>query len=469
MKIAYIHYHLKTGGVTTVLKQQVEAVKNDVEPLVLIGEPSQAPFPAEVVCLPGLGYDHTCPESLGPDEIASAVLSAIAAKWEDGCDLVHVHNPTIAKNKFFLKILKALQEKGLTLFLQIHDFAEDGRPQSYFQEDYISDCHYGVVNSRDYRILLKAGLSEAGLHIISNMITPLPPQSANGVASRHILYPIRALRRKNIGEALLLSLFFKHPEPLAITQPPNSSIDLLSYGHWKEFAREKKLNVHFEAGLSGEFEALILSSKFFITTSITEGFGFSFLDPWTSGKFLWGRKLPKICDDFEKNDIHLEHLYHRLQIPIEWIGKEKLLIKFKAAISKNCRLFNFTIDEEKILTAFDGMTLSDTIDFGLLDEAFQKIIITALLADQQNVNQLIQLNPYLSNPADLADKDALIANNRRAISTHYSQAKYRQNLLELYESVIHTAVRQSIDKQTLLSEFFDLDAFSLLKWGDYAE
>ena len=58
MKITYIHYHLKTGGVTTVLKQQVEAVKNDVDLLVLTGEPSPDPFPAEVVCLPGLGYDH---------------------------------------------------------------------------------------------------------------------------------------------------------------------------------------------------------------------------------------------------------------------------------------------------------------------------------------------------------------------------------------------------------------------------
>jgi glycosyltransferase involved in cell wall biosynthesis len=469
MKITYIHYHLKTGGVTTVLKQQVEAVKKDVELLVLTGEPSRDPFPAEVVCLPGLGYDHSYPEPLRPDEIASAVVSAIAAKWKDGCDLVHVHNPTLAKNNFFLKILKELQKKGLTLFLQIHDFAEDGRPQSYFQEDYLSDCHYGVINSRDYRILRRAGLTEAGLHRISNMINPLHLKSANCVSPRYILYPVRALRRKNIGEAILLSLFFKHPEPLAITQPPNSPIDLLSYRHWKEFAQEKKLNVHFEAALNSEFETLVLSTKFFITTSITEGFGFSFLEPWASGKLLWGRKLSYICDDFEKNNIHLQHLYDHLQIPIEWIGKEKLLSKFKAAILKNCRLFNFTLDEEKILTTFYDMTLSGTIDFGLLDEAFQKIIITRLLADHQNLNRLIQLNPFLSNPADLVDKDALIANNRNAILTHYSQAKYRQNLLDLYESVIHTPVRQSIDRQRLLSEFFDLNAFSLLKWGDYAE
>lgn len=28
MKIAFIHYHLKTGGVTSVLKQQVETLRD---------------------------------------------------------------------------------------------------------------------------------------------------------------------------------------------------------------------------------------------------------------------------------------------------------------------------------------------------------------------------------------------------------------------------------------------------------
>jgi hypothetical protein len=31
MKIAFLHYHLKTGGVTTCLKQQVAALKNDCD------------------------------------------------------------------------------------------------------------------------------------------------------------------------------------------------------------------------------------------------------------------------------------------------------------------------------------------------------------------------------------------------------------------------------------------------------
>jgi len=36
MKIAFIHYHLRTGGVTTVLRQQVEALLDTKLSLILV-------------------------------------------------------------------------------------------------------------------------------------------------------------------------------------------------------------------------------------------------------------------------------------------------------------------------------------------------------------------------------------------------------------------------------------------------
>ncbi len=162
MKIVYIHYHLKTGGVTTVLRQQVEAIGDTCDTLVLTGVPSESSFPCTTVFIPGLGYDGSDQVDSHPEDVASSIIQAVNLKWKNGCDIVHVHNPTLAKNKNLLKTLKALQNKKITLFLQIHDFAEDGRPAHYFShEDYISDCHYGVINSRDYHILLEAGLKGA--------------------------------------------------------------------------------------------------------------------------------------------------------------------------------------------------------------------------------------------------------------------------------------------------------------------
>ncbi|MBW2193764.1 MAG: hypothetical protein JRF27_08265, partial [Deltaproteobacteria bacterium] len=85
MKIAFAHYHLKTGGVTTVLRQQIEAVRDAGEVLVLTGEPPEQPFPVETVTIHGLGYDNRPETSLPPEDIADAIIRAVTTKWSDGC------------------------------------------------------------------------------------------------------------------------------------------------------------------------------------------------------------------------------------------------------------------------------------------------------------------------------------------------------------------------------------------------
>lgn len=470
MKIAFIHYHLKTGGVTTVLKQQVEALREECEVLVLSGEPPESSFPADLVHIPGLGYDGQSQKIHDPEEVADNIIKAILTKWNNGCDILHVHNPILAKNINFLKILKALQKRGIKLFLQIHDFAEDGRPLSYFSEEYVSDCHYGVVNSRDYNILLKAGLKKKGLHKIFNTIKPINFYKEESYTKNYVLYPIRAIRRKNIGEAILLSLFFQNNETLVTTLPPNSMSDIISYVGWKKFVKENNLNVEFDAGLKNDFSQLVLSAKFIITTSVTEGFGFSFLEPWTAKKIIWGRKLPDICHDFEKNGITLDHLYDRLLVPLEWIGKDKFYKVWKTCILRNCSLFNLKINEEEIQKSFTKITRNGHIDFGLLYEPFQKQIISHVLSSKNNSNKLIKLNPYLALPLNnLLNNKELIQNNMNAVLNNYNQTTYRKNLLKIYSKTINNPVHQRPDKNILLSEFINLEQFSLLKWNDYVE
>lgn len=480
MKIAFAHYHLKTCGVTTVLKQQIEAVKNDCEILVLTGELPDSPFPADIKHIPGLAYyGRSSQKTFNPKKVAELIIKAIHSKWEQGCDILHIHNPLLAKNKIFLKILHELQKRGIRLFLQIHDFAEDGRPLSYFDEDeYVPDCHYGVINSRDYDILLKAGLKKKGLHKIFNTIKPFeltpPPFPSRGgirrgVTTNFVLYPIRAIRRKNIGEAILLSLFFKNHEALFITQPPNSRIDIISHNGWKDFVKENRLNIMFEAGLKYDFKQLVLSANFLITTSITEGFGFSFLEPWTAKKILCGRKLPDICCDFKQNGINLDHLYTKLLVPVKWINKKDLYEKWMVSVLKTCSLFNYKIDNKNIETGFSAITKNNNIDFGLLDEAFQKQIISCVLSDKKNANRLRSLNPYLSYIGAIKNQEDLIQNNMKVVLSNYNNTIYKKKLFEIYSNVCKNSVIQRIDKKILLSEFLNLQKFSLLKWGDYVE
>ncbi len=470
MKVAFIHYHLKTGGVTTVLKQQLTALPDQWPTLVLTGMPPQASFPAPWEHIPELAYSSDYRRRFEPDDVARKILDTIHARFNGPCDVLHVHNPTLAKNQHFIGILNSLQQNGANLLLQIHDFAEDGRPRAFFAEDYPADCHYSVINRRDLTILQNAGLDARGLHLMTNTVTfpEAAPESAKGPEGS-ILYPVRAIRRKNIGEAILLSLYLNGRENLSITLPPNSEADIKSYKRWKAFVKERSLKVSFDRGLDIDFKTNLISAGSVLTTSITEGFGFSYLEPWLYGRALWGRKLPDICRDFENAGIQLQHLYSRLPVPVDWIGLAQYRKKWIDSVRFACKLFNHHIDGGSILQSFASITRDGNIDFGLLDEGSQKKVLYGLLEDQKKYDRLLRLNPFLSNPGQVQNGHNLILHNQKAIREGYSQEEYSRTLRAIYDRVASTTVRQKIDKQSLVSAFMDLEKFSLLKWSDYMD
>ncbi|RJQ62869.1 MAG: glycosyltransferase family 1 protein, partial [Desulfobacteraceae bacterium] len=423
MNIAFIHYHLKPGGVTTVMRRQIDAVKDSCRTLVLTGEPPRGDFPADFVHVPGLGYTDPDRPAADPDRTAAAVCDAVSARWSAACDLIHVHNPTLAKNAAFLKILKSLQARGMKLFLQIHDFAEDGRPSAYFRDGYVEDCHYGVINSRDYAILLGSGLKEKGLHRIFNTVETeaLPSDEPS---SDRVLYPIRARRRKNIGEAILLSIFLPEKEIVSITLPPVSPVDLKSYMHWKDFVAQNRLTVQFDAGLGQDFDHLVRTAKYMITTSITEGFGFSFLEPWASGKFLWGRKLPQICSDFEERGVKLEHLYSELRVPLDWIGKDIFFKRWNACLQKNCMLFGFSLDPQEVRR---------DIYEKLTDERDKRRLLAALPSVEAKVEVAsgIKVNPAEWNQTPPAERRRVAQATAQVLSTMAPEERRKITAAEL--------------------------------------
>ena len=251
--------------------------------------------------------------------------------------------------------------------------------------------------------------------------------------------------------------------------PPNSKEDIISYNDWKAFVKEQQLKVDFDRGLNTDFISNVTSASSLITTSITEGFGFSFLEPWLFGKMLWGRKLPDICNDFENRGIQLQHLYSRLPVPVDWIGLQQYRKKWIGSVRFACKLFNHQIDGQSIQQSFDSITRDGNIDFGLLNEGSQKKVLYGLLADQKKYDRLLRLNPFLSNPGQVQDGHDLILHNQKAIRAGYSQEEYSRTLRTIYDRVATTTVRQKIDKQSLVSAFMDLENFSLLKWSDYME
>ena len=469
MKVAFLHYHLKTGGVTTVLHRQAECIHPDNDVLILSGSPPEPEFPFPVSVIEALGYDRPDRTPESPERVAQKIDKAVRSHFSGTCDLLHVHNPFLAKNQDLLRILNHLQKMGYRLLLQIHDFAEDGRPHLYYPDPYPSNCHYVVINSRDHHALRNAGASSGGVHQLPNMVVWPDIEAPVHPPSQLILYPIRAIRRKNIGEAILLSLFFKAGERLAITLPPNSPADFPSYEGWKHLVAQRNLNVEFEAGLNAKFPELVRSSKMLITTSIMEGFGFAYLEPWLAGKRLGGRKLPEICIDFEQNGIRLSHLYSALNVPLQWIDKDKYRAEWTACVQEVSDRFDTPLRRTALDSAFGAITAEDQVDFGLLNEFYQKQIIEHILDNPTAKTKLIEMNPWLADPTGVVIDDDLIAANQQAVKEHYNSNIYRETLMAIYRQVVADPVRQRIDKQKLLSAFLDLETFSLLKWGTYVE
>lgn len=466
MKIAFVHYHLKTGGVTTVLKRQIMAIQDTCDTLVLTGDRAATELPCKVVEISELGYDQPGVSPPAPDRVAERVLEVMRERWPGGCDVLHVHNPTLAKNRQILQIIKKLQQSGVNLFLQIHDFAEDGRPDAYSEEEYPANCHYGVINLRDVGILNKAGLCGPGLHHIPNAVEGISVKACRCPKSQ-ILYPVRAIRRKNLGEAILLSMFFKNEHRLAVTQPPNSPADITCYRDWIDWVRKTKLRVDFEVGKNTDFPLLVGASESIVTTSISEGFGLTFLEPWTAGKFLWGRRLGDICSDMEENGILLNSLYDRLDVPLNWIDADAFAREWHEAVFSAVERYGRHVAADAVNRSFARMTHDEMVDFGLLSEKYQRQVLVRLIGDPSTKMELVSLNPLLSHPGVVGDRSAIIENNRRAVFQHYGTEQYRNRLLAIYDQILSHPVCHQIDKDALCDAFIDLDQFSLLQWGAY--
>jgi hypothetical protein len=184
---------------------------------------------------------------------------------------------------------------------------------------------------------------------------------------------------------------------------------------------------------------------------------------------IWGRNLPDICRDFTRNGIRLEHLYGGLCVPVDWIGLHRFNQRWTACVLNAFRLFNLPTNKALILKALDSITKDGVIDFGLLDEAAQKEVIVRLISSRKAAEKLLQINPFLSDPGMVSDKNERINTNKRLVQECYNQTIYRQRMMDLYNKVVTRPVKQRINKTALATAFLNLEEFSLLKWGEYVE
>jgi glycosyltransferase involved in cell wall biosynthesis len=209
-----------------------------------------------------------------------------------------------------------------------------------------------------------------------------------------ITYPVRAIRRKNIGEFILLAVIFQDRCQFNITQAPKNPAEVPAYLRWKLFCEENKIQVKFETGVIVNHEDLIGISDFCITTSIREGFGMVYLEPWLAGTPVAGRNLPCITDDLGKYGLEFSRLYDRLEVK----------------------------------------TNTGTCDFSDLDTEAQENFILGLLGSSGERGMVTRLNPFLNSIFADADPE-MVQKNRKLIRKHFSVYNYGKRLFTLYKNV----------------------------------
>lgn len=483
LRIAVMHYHLQRGGVTHVIRQTLDALRDaPVQFVVVSGEdvPDGMTMDAPVIVEPALAYSADRHAAADP-ALAGRLTDRIRAELGGPPDVWHAHNHSLGKNLSVPRLMANLAERGEKLLLQIHDFAEDGRPANYLflKRGLRSDrdmlypvaphVHYALLNHRDLQYLKQAGLPSGQLHYLPNAVPPrsLPETSVDrlpGIPDGPLwLYPTRAIRRKNIGELLLFAAaVLDYRQTFGLTLAPENPNEWPFYQQWTNFADYYRLPVKFGLGLSREYtyEELLSRSTALMTTSIAEGFGLAFLEPWTVGKPLIGRDLPDITRDFKEEDINLSSLYPRVSIPLKWISVDTFRRLMREWMSYWLEAYELPWTDAFFAEAWEHMTRRDTIDFAHLHEEAQQNFIVRAAGSPMTRSALKELLHL-----DRLPEERVIRHNAERIRKRYGPEAYRERLMRLYEAVACSETKKAGPGPTerILRCFTSPENFRLLR------
>ena len=329
MKICFLHYYFKNDGVTRSVLNHVKGLKelsNDIE-FVFAGE----------------SFDSSLPEEIEKQYVnfdTQDILSQLQEISTDA-DIIIIENPVVGTIPLATLAFKEFSENtDKKIIYRIHDFIDD-RPHLFEEfkktfDDFESiypqtdNVSFITLTNTDKERLIQKGLKN--VNVIPNSIiisdfstTPEKPLKLRetfeeqGIIESNekiISYPVRVLKRKNIEEAMLLTkiLNLECPYRLIVTVPLD-----------KEYEKEildlaEKYNIPCSIGQAVEYISFDKKDDFTITdlykisdlvvsTSITEGFGFAFVEPWLAETPVIGRKISSVTEDFVENGIDLNHLY----------------------------------------------------------------------------------------------------------------------------------------------------------------
>lgn len=364
-------------------------------------------------------------------------------------DLWIVHNPCLGLNVAYPEMIEAAAESETRILMQCHDFVEDGRPANYQLlagrkriYPHAPHIHYATINRRDLAILRKSGVPESRSHFLPNAVNP-PIISRTPPKETLVFYPVRGIRRKNLGELCLLAAHAPPNTRFAIALRSSSEEPAFIHDDWVRFSTEQNLPIQFD--VVGDdpqsFKTWLERSSHLVTTSISEGFGLTFLDPAFLKKPLIGRDLPEITRDF----VPYGTLYQSIPIPLNHLAG--LESQYREQITQTMSAYGNDLDEPQLDQAWSQFSSLGEVDFGNLPEALQREVIEKVhLPDLK-----IWLENALNQPATDID------------TSPWSLETYGTTLQRVITSVDAPGPISWIPPERLLEQFLKPEKFHFLR------
>ena len=486
MRLVVIHYHLNRGGVTSVIRSHLQSLAHTAQDLDLthVGiayggratdwEPdfeTSLPFQVSHLVVPQLEYDELHTEA--GDLFLDLEQMFASCGFQRTSTVLHVHNHALGKNTALPHAMSQFANQGWKVFFQFHDFVEDLRPQNY--SNLVSaygdpqsvqaalypqapQIHSSALNQSDVGTLREAGIDVARLHLLPN-----PVSAAGAIANRtdarkklantyavsadtnYVLYPVRGIRRKNVGEVLLWSLLLNDCV-FAITLEPKNELERSSYLSWKDFAESRSISVLFGTGKRLSLDENYAAADAVISTSVAEGFGLVFLEAATRDRPLFGRDLPGVTADFVANGMKFPGLSPKMLVPTQSFDTDALQATYVNYLEKLARDYGAsdqfgTAPRNQLLEWFKH----DVFDFGRLDRTQQRTVIEKAREDGGLRQEIAELNPLVSQvKRSLFDGHTLLhdclPDNRSAIRRDYSHETIGTQLVDIYTSMMGAEV-----------------------------
>ncbi len=509
-RLAIFHYHFLPGGVTTVVKLAVKSILENSslckEIAIISGRKDntcnltgelQTLFPGIVISseiINEIGYFN---ENESFDSRKASVIEKTLEKYRGF--IYWVHNYHIGKNPYFTKILTnfALRERDQKFIFHVHDFPENGRFRNYsYLKKIITDPYpqsenikYSVINSRDYNYLIKSGIDRENVFLIPNPVLPPALKDRNkDPAKRKVLlknlekraaglynfdsskpialYPVRAIRRKNILEAALLGSITETGFNLVVTLPGLSSQEIRYSDYVSGLYEKGIIRGIWGTGIRNspvetDLFVLVDICDFVVSSSVMEGFGYLFADALSWGKPVISRYM-EIIEDFRPvlSDTS-SYFYNNIFVPSSPFIKENIRKEYKLYIDR--------LDlPETIKTALEKniseIVSGDCIDFSYLTCEMQGEILTRTAEDKGYRSETAGLNSFLTGMTEKiifsGDKTEPVD-----ISSSYGSEKFTANFLNLtnsFENKREITIKNSNISERLFSIFTTPESLRLI-------